>query len=224
MPARCWLAAPGNRVRAEEDYERFLDALRDRQYYDVLLENLAKLRDDPRVSEDFKKRISYEEGTTLIEAARTERDSDQKVKYLNAAREKLSQFVKSASDPVVQAEAESQLGNVLLERAKILLHRASLPKFAAQKSAITEEARGLFTEAQQAFTSAEQKFADHYKQLPKGADKRGSAESETREGARVDLRRARLFAAQAIFESSKAYPPNSPERQESARSGGEEIR
>jgi hypothetical protein len=196
---------------AADDYQRFLDALRDRGYYDVAVEYLGRLRSDPQIPQEFKGRIAYEEGVTLIAASRAERDADQKAKHLNAASAKLNEFIKSAGDPAVVAEAESQLGNVLVERAKMLLNRAKLPKYAAQKTALVEEARARFSEAQQVFTSAEQKFAEHLKHLPK-SDKPSSAANETREEARVDLRRARLFAAQAVYESSKAYPAESPEQ------------
>jgi len=217
------LLASGRFAGAAEDYQRFLDALRDRQYYDVVLDNLARLRGDPKVPDEFKKRIAYEEGTTLIAASVAERDADQKIKLLNSARDKLTEFIKSESDPALKAEAESQLGNVLVERAKTLLHRSALPKYASQKAALTEEARGLFAEAQQDFTSAEQKFAEHLKQLPKAGDKPSSTQSDARQGARVDLRRARLFAAQAIYESSKAYPADSAERKKLLESAGEKF-
>jgi hypothetical protein len=199
-------------LRAADDYERFLEALRDRGYFDVTLEYLARLRTDPHIPDEFKSRISYEEGTTLIAAAVADRDADQKSRYLNAARDKLGEFIKSSSDAGLKADAESQLGNVLVERAKMLLHRAGLPKYASQKAALTDEARQMFAEAQQVFTSAEQKFEEHFKALPKPGEKQSSSQTEARQSARVDLRRARLFAAQAIYESSKAYPADSPER------------
>jgi cellulose synthase operon protein C len=199
-------------LRAADDYERFLDGLRDRGYYDVTLEYLARLRSDPHIPDEFKNRISYEEGTTLIAAAVADRDSDQKSRYLNAARDKLGEFIKSSSDEGLKADAQSQLGNVLVERAKMLLHRAGLPKYASQKATLTEEARGAFTEAQQVFASSEQKFEAHFKQLPKPGEKQTSSQTEARQEARVSLLRARLFAAQALYESSKAYPVDSPER------------
>ena len=197
---------------AADDYERFLEGLRDRGYFDVTLEYLARLRTDPRIPDDFKSRISYEEGTTLIAAAVADRDADQKSRFLNLARDKLGEFIKGTSDEGLKADAESQLGNVLVERAKMLLHRAGLPKFAAQKATLTEEARRLFTEAQQVFTSSEQKFDAHFKQLPKPGEKQTSSQTEARQEARISLLRARLFAAQALYESSKAYPADSGER------------
>ena len=205
------VAAPCGFAAAAEDYQRFLEGLRDHGYYDVTVEYLQRLRNDPQIPQEFKNRIAYEEGVTLIAASRAERDADQKVKHLNAASDKLNEFIKSAGDPALAAEAESQLGNVLVERAKMLLNRSKLPKYAAQKTALIEESRARFAEAQQVFTSAEQKFADHLKQLPK-SEKPNSPANETREEARVDLRRARLFAAQAVYESSQAYPPESAER------------
>ncbi len=160
---------------------------------------------------EFKAQIPYEEGITSIAAAVAERDADQKSRHLNVAHEKLDEFIKGDGDPSLKADAESQLGNVLVERAKMLLQRAGSPRYVSQKAALTEEARGLFAEAEKVFTSAEQKFADYLKQLPKPGEKGGSAQSEVRLEARTDLRRARLFAAQALYESSKAWPADSAE-------------
>ncbi len=199
-------------ARGAEDYQRFLDGLRDRGYYDTALDYLDRLRSNPRVPPEFKQRIAYEQGVTSISAAVAERDADQKAKHLNVAREKLTEFLQSETDLALKAEAEGQLGNVLVERAKMLLLRANLPRYASQKAALTEEARGLFTESQQVFAAAEQKYADFLKALPKPGEKGGSAQNEARQEARVDLRRARLFAAQATYESSKAYPADSAER------------
>lgn len=199
-------------AQAAEDYERFLEALRDRGYYDVALDYLARLRSSAQVPAEFKARIPYEEGVTSIAAAIAERDADQKSRQLNVAREKLNEFIKTETDPSLKAEAESQLGNVLVERAKMLLQRAGSPRYASQKTALTEEARGLFAEAEKVFTSAEQKFAEYLKTLPKPGEKGGTTQSEVRLEARTDLRRARLFAAQALYESSKAWPTDSAER------------
>ena len=161
---------------------------------------------------EFKARIPYEEGVTSIAAAIAERDADQKSRHLNVVREKLNEFIKTENDPSLKAEAESQLGNVLVERAKMLLQCAGLPRDSSQKTALTEEARGLFAEAEKVFTSAEQKFAEYLKQLPKPGEKGSPNQSEVRQEARTDLRRARLFAAQALYESSKAYPTDSADR------------
>jgi hypothetical protein len=199
-------------LRAAEDHERFLESLRDRGYYDVALDYLARLRSNPKILDEFKQRIPYEEGVTSIAAAIAERDVDQKSRHLNVAREKLNEFVKGPGDSSLKADAESQLGNVLVERAKMLLQRANSPRYASQKTALTEEARGLFTESEKMFTSAEQKFAEYFKQLPKPGEKGASSQTEVREEARTELRRARLYAAQAIYEASKAYPADSSER------------
>ncbi len=206
------LLCAGGTTSAADDPQRFLDALRDRGYYDVALDYLSRLQAAPQVEANFKKRIPYEEATTLISAATAERDGEQKAKHLNAARDKLTEFVKSQPDPELAAEAESQLGNILVERAKSLLHRAKQPRFAAQKTALTDEARGLFTEAQAIFDSSEKKYVEHFKQLPKTDGSESNSETETRREAWLAARRAQLWAAQAMYEAAPAYPTDSAER------------
>ena len=49
-------------AQATDDSRQFLEALREKGYYDVALDHLAKMRNNPRVPEDFKKRIPTRKG------------------------------------------------------------------------------------------------------------------------------------------------------------------
>lgn len=196
---------------ATEDSKQFLEALRERGYFDVALDQLAKMRDNPRVPEDFKKRIPYEEAVTLIKQSGAERDQNQKAKLLDSARDKLTAYIKTAGEPSLVASAESQLGNVLAVRAKAILTRASQPKNAAQKDALLKEAQGLFAEAQKAVDASEEKVNALWKQLPKVGETMTPEQKAQREQTREDLREAFLSTAQARYEASKAYPVGSDE-------------
>jgi len=198
-------------AHATEDSKQFLEALRERGYYDVALDQLARMRNNPRVPEEFKKRIPYEEAVTLIRQSAADRDVNQKVKLLDAAREKLTAFIKSGADPSLAASAESQLGNVLVERARTLLNRAAQPKNAAQKDALAKEAQGLFAEAQSVFDASEEKISAIWKQLPPPGGNLTAEQRSERDQIREDLFHALLSTAQARYEASKAYPPGSAE-------------
>ena len=54
-------------LSADEPAARFLNALRDKGYYDIALEYLEKAKVDPNVNEKFRKRIKYEKAIVLID-------------------------------------------------------------------------------------------------------------------------------------------------------------
>lgn len=196
-------------AQAEEQYQVFLDKLREKGYHDMALEYLQQMRTSPLAPADIKATILYEEGVTLIAGAAAERDVELKTRQLDQAREKFKEFVKTSPEHPLVAGAESQLANVLAERAKTLLQKSARPAYAAQKDELTKQARGMFAESQKAFVSAEAKYEELFKQFPKAIDPKDTKQIDARERARGDLRLARLFAGRALYESSKAYPPGS---------------
>ena len=223
LPRHCWPAGVrcavalvvmfygASAAQGAEDCGEFLEALRDRGYYDVALEYLGQLRGNPKVAAEFKQRIPYEEGVTSIAAAIAERDADQKSRHLNAAREKLNEFIKAQSDPSLTAEAESQLGNVLVERAKMLLQREICRAMRRRSRPSPRKRAACSLNPRRCSPRPSRSSPNTTKTCPSRARK-AMAQADVRQEARMDLRRARLFAAQAIYESSKAYPADSPER------------
>jgi len=196
-------------AQATEDSRQFIDALRERGHYEIALEQLAKLKSNPKTPEEYKRRIPYEEGVTLVMASTAERDPAQKAKLLDAARDKLDEFIKTASDPMLAATAEGQLGNVLVERARAIVARVAQPKNAAQKETLLKEAQELFAEAQKVFDASEEKISAFWKELPKPGENLSAEQKAQRNQTRDDLFRALLSTAQARYEASKAYPAGS---------------
>src|SRR5947209_6074978 len=74
-----------NRAVAAEPFQAFLDGLRDRNLYDSALDYLVEMRTSTLISNEIKPILPYEEGRTLIEQARNERDINQKAKQLDLA-------------------------------------------------------------------------------------------------------------------------------------------
>ncbi len=201
----------GRPARGVEPYQAFLDSLRDRGMYDMAIEYLQQMRTSRLIPDDVKPLIPYEEGITLIAAAAAERDFELKSKQLDQARDKFKEFVRSAPDHPLVAGAESQMGNILAERAKTLLQKATRPTYAAQKDELTKQARELFAESQKVFVAAEAKYEALLKQFPKVIDPKDTKQIDARDRARLELRSARISAGRATYESSRAYPPGSPE-------------
>ena len=80
-----WLAASGSAV---EPAERFLDGLRERELYDLAIAYLQRMESSPLVTDEFKKRIPYEQGATLIAHAKSlAAASERSQKLTEAARQ-----------------------------------------------------------------------------------------------------------------------------------------
>src|SRR5947208_16571774 len=103
---------------AEEPAQQFLEALRERNYYDVALDYLAAAEKNPLIPASFKETILYEKGTTLVQGARFQRDSALREQQLDEAQKTLQQFVTAQPNHLYAAAARSQLGNVIVERAR----------------------------------------------------------------------------------------------------------
>ena len=93
---------PGTRTARAADDPRFaadfVQGLRERGYYDLALEYLDQLRQDPETPADLKKTLDFEEGRTLIEAATHANDPDVSKEKLDQAKVKIEAFVKANPD------------------------------------------------------------------------------------------------------------------------------
>lgn len=191
-------------------FEQFLTALRDRGYFDSALQYLADMRASRMITEAQRQVIPYEEAVTLLLMARSEREFVQKTRQLDQAKEKFEQFIASQPDHPLAPGAGTQLGNILVERARMLLDQAARPSQAQQKDELTNQARTLFKQAEEVFNQAETRFDAKLKEFPKVIDRK-DPQYAAREQVRQDLIVARLFAAGVLFEASRAYAAGSPE-------------
>ena len=195
---------------AEEPYRKFLDELYRRRMFDVAMTYLENLRDSRLVGDDVKRAIPYQEGLTLIEGAKFQRDTPRRLEDLAKARAKLSEFVKANPDHPFASTANLRLGDVILIRAQANLQLAQLPsKSATEKEKLTQEARLLFKEAERVFTTAEEKFQSQYKAFPNFIDSRDNKRKKAKARVKENLIHSMLSVGRVIYESSKAYPPNS---------------
>ncbi|HEX7447431.1 MAG TPA: hypothetical protein VF306_07790, partial [Pirellulales bacterium] len=215
----CWcalaivLALAAGRANAVEQYEEFLRALTDQGLYDVALEYIDTMRGSPLLNEAQKQQMPFDEGRLLMRAAQAERDSSAKAKLLDRARDRFNDFIKANASNPLAANAEMELGNVLVERAKSLREQATRPANAAKKDALMLQARELFQQAQKVFDEADQKLTAKAKSFPINLDKKKEQDKiEAREKARQDALMAHIYAAGVLYETSKTYPLGSAEQ------------
>ena len=131
--AACTASLPAN-----EPAQAFLDGLRERRFFDSALDYLAKAANDPAVPDSFKELIPYERGTTLIQAVAQERDAAAREGQLDEAQKALREFIKAKPNNLYAVSARSQLGNVIVERAKSRVDRSKKLAGAEQQKALKE--------------------------------------------------------------------------------------
>ena len=105
----CWLILPASLAVAAEPAEAFLDALRNRGYYDMALEYLDRAQSDPLSPVGFREVIPLERGLTLVDSARREADFDVRGELLNKAQEAVQQFVSMHVNSTRRREKSSVL-------------------------------------------------------------------------------------------------------------------
>lgn len=210
MACALWLHS--RPASAEEAYERFLEGLKEQGLFDVALDYIDQMRDSPLITEAQKQELPFDEGRLLVANARAENDAAAKTKLLDQARDRFASFIKSSPSNPKAASAETELGNVLVERGRSLLDQANRPANAAKKDALTKQGRDLLLEAQKVFDAAEVKFSARLKEFKGIYDpKKEAKQIEQRAQARADVLKANLYAAGVLHELAKTYPKDSAE-------------
>ncbi len=209
-------SASGGLAWGAEPAEDFLKGLRERGYHELALDYLTQMETSRLASAEFRERIPYHRGVTLIAQARETADIDQRKVLFEEASRELEQFVAAHPDSPSSADALLELANVLVDQAKQLLLQAGQipdePTFAEQREKLQEQARSLIDEAQPNFDKAEQFYATALDALPKTLDpKTQGKQIEDRQEFRGRLAQVSVLAAQAELEAASTFPKGGDE-------------
>src|SRR5687767_14278936 len=111
-------------ARGVEPAAAFLEGLRDRGYYDIAIDYLDSAAKNPAVPVEFKNTILYERGVTLVQGAKAQRDAALREKMRDDGQQTLQKFVAANGTHMLVISARSQLGNVVVERARERMKRS----------------------------------------------------------------------------------------------------
>lgn len=206
-----------NTLYGAEPVNEFLDGLRGRGYYDLALDYLGKIESDERISAEVKQTIQYEIGATLIEASRRQRDLARKSKQLDRAQESLRKFIASHGEHPMTTLANKQLGNVLLERARLNLARARESSDTPDKK-LLDQSRTHFTEATAVFEKMVAELRGRLEKMPKVIDSNKESELfDLRETYRAQYVQGLMVVATVRYETAATFEPKSEERKKVLR-------
>ena len=218
------LAAFAPPAQAIEPAQEFLDGLRERGYYDVALEYLDAAAQNPAVPVQFKQTILYEKGVTLVQGAKHQRDSALREKQLDEGQQVLQQFIGANPNSILSVGARSQLGNVIVERARNRMEKSKRLSISEKQSAI-KEARGLYEEATTVFAGLVEELRERLKAYPAALDEKKDAKRvEERDRFRTDFLQSQLLVAATREELSETMEKGSKERTDTLTKAADEYK
>ena len=196
--------------QSAETARRFLSGLRERGYHDMAVEYLEQMRTSPLSPVEFRETLHYELGVTLIEASRDQRDLKQRESQLDEAANALQRFVGMNPDHPLVTSANSQLGNLRVERARIRVEQANQPAARDRRDSMLAEANQLYGEALTVFQRAQAELRERLEQMANiPSDDRRAI--ELRDTLRTEYLQSQLLAAAVKEETADTVSPQSEE-------------
>ncbi len=218
--------APGARAVDDPRFAPdFVQALRDKGYYDLALEYLDLLRKDPGTPADLLKAIDYQEGRTLIEAATHSSDPDSSKEKLDQAKIKIEAFVKANPDAPETTVAIVDLAHLLYEQGRTEVDLAGDARNASEKDNRLASARGYYGSAREAYEKSFARLNEKLSGYPKFIPTENPKWRE-REKVQGSLMQAELQRSVVDYYESQTFPAGSKERTdllEKARPAFDEI-
>ena len=203
-------AAVARPLAADEPYVQFLDALRQQRYFDMAEQYLVRLEQDGQLSGEFKKRLPYEQGVTLIQGATMIANYEARGKQLDRAEKSIKQFVSANAGHALLIQANKQLGNLLQLRASGNVKRANSPSQAASKAALLKKARGQYEESHKIFLDAKETIKGQLEGMKAALDPKTQAkEIARRNELRKEYLQLQLLAAIIMEETADTVAPGS---------------
>ena len=225
LAAVCYLAPA---CAAREPAEEFVAGLRDRGLHELALDYLERMESSRLADAEFRRRIGYHRGVTLIALARQTVDEQQRADLLDRARAELEQYSTSNSDNAAGAEALVELANVLVDQAKQqLIEARQLPdgdSYDSQREQQHAAARRWLEQAEPMYRRAATFFSTALDEIPKTLDPKTESDLVTkRQEYRGRLARAGVLAAQARFETAATYPADSAKFRQLNQQAAQEL-
>jgi hypothetical protein len=212
----------------EEQAEEFLKGLRARGLEELALDYLNQAEVSRLVAPEFRRRIPYHRGMTLLALMRRSADAAARAKWLDEARKELEQFAAANPKSVEAAEAQLQLGGVFVELARRQLGQAGdLPPEAAydlQREKLRGEARNQLTQAGGQFERVAKIYAAELERSTAAAESDDTEnEGLGRREYRARLAHAQYLLATTKFDTAPTYEKSSPVFRQIVQSAAQEF-
>ena len=191
-------------ICAEEPTELFLAALRDRGHYDIALKYLDRMSTSPLAPPAFKEEIDYRRGMLLVAAARGNKNPSMRQMYLDQAEQALSRFLSSHAEHPLAALARSQLGNIIVERARGLMSKAKQDE--SNRASLMRQAASTYEKAYEALLASRTEIGEQFKATV-GSDSKSKLDEIKSQYVQTYLAIARVLFehAEALQDDEQKY-------------------
>ena len=207
-------------LSADEPAARFLNALRDKGYYDIALEYLEKAKVDPNVNEKFRKRIKYEKAIVLIDQVGQLSEREKIDLQLDTAQKLLQDYAANNSSLVETSRTLSFRSRLLSMRADVYLNDAKAEQLTeGERQKLRSKASGYLEESLEAATNALASSKRLLDPAPgnKDALKISADDPQSRELVKEMRNIYRVMTVQRPFNTEQyasTFPERSPERKQ----------
>lgn len=195
---------------AADDSARFVEALRAEGLSDLALDYLDDAESDGLVSDDFKTRIPYERGVTLLAKWRQTSGSAERDRLVPQIKQQLESYAAANPGSPQAIEAQQQLAMLLMEMAARTMTRIENRAAGSAQRSEAAEARGQLQEARTLFTNLESAIEGQLDEFPKVLDPKTQADDiDARRELRARLAQVRVLRSQTLLEQAKTYEAGS---------------
>lgn len=211
-------------ISADEPFGQFIEGLRERRYFDTALEYLDQLSQRSDLPQDFAETLELERGVTYRAQASASRVPEDRDQALNQAEIALKKFTAAHSDHPRAPYANSELGQLLFERARTLLWDSESPSNADRKADLQQQARTQIDQAKQIYQKAHDQYKAQYDAFPTFIDQAQEPEAyENRLQAEVKYMRAWFNLVRCTYERGQTFDKGTPERKDILVKASEEF-
>ncbi|MBQ17308.1 MAG: hypothetical protein CMJ65_09300 [Planctomycetaceae bacterium] len=190
----------------------FLEALRQRGYFEYAQLYLDDLKKRPDVPAEVKAVVAYQRAITYLEAGRSASGPIEQSANYDKAIGFLDQFVKANPKHELAAAANSQRGRILLGKARVEIWQAQSPANAAKQTQFQAAGRKLVVAARGIFQAAHAQYEKAWKAFPTFIDKvKQKGRFEQRKRAEAVYMRAQYDLALCSYEEAQTWNRGSNE-------------
>ncbi len=190
---------------AADDSQQFVDALRQRGYFDTAADYLQHLSAATTLPDEAKRTLDFQQAQVLIEGASAIHDPQLRGWQLDEAQTRLREFLAANPDDTQAQTARERLAGMLRYRADQLMHETN--KTGSVSTANRKQAQAWYTEARALYDEAAKRYRADLDKIPKGE------QPDKREQLGTSWLGSLISAAQTTFDLAQTFDAGSPDAQ-----------
>jgi len=222
-----WLVLTVFAVAEERVVDRrleFLGALRERAYYDYALLYLEQLEGRQDLPDTIRQVLPLEKALILLQEVRQSTAAAEQHAQLDLASGELARFLKEHPDHERAAQANSELGQVFVQKGRVDVFQSRSPANVRRKPELRKSAREFFQQAREVFTIAESQHKAAFEKYDTHIDqKKFPRLFEERRAVEQNYLQAQFNLAHVTFYESETFDSDSDENKKLLQQAAEQF-